>query len=252
MNRIVSSCIMILVCVTAAESLAKPFDSDAVEHAKRLSELIRRPLKARHVPAQEAVRLLALVRESHSLDVQLCAILSLAWSDDEESLGVVREIAQRHSAPGLPPDRLGGAAAYAVVMREPRQRDSKSLFSILCFHLGRTSNAWERVFIANRLWVDFGADAEWVILEAAKHTPANEHTLLPRIDFLYYLAQTNNPVLAREALRHDWPRVVIVGGQVAYLMHSITPGRAKQNLESMAALKALRKTAAKATQTDPR
>jgi hypothetical protein len=132
-------------------------------------------------------------------------------------------------------------AAYAVILREHRACPEEDLLGVLCYHLGLAKNPSTRMYLANRLWSDYGARAEWAIYEAAK----TETNMFVKADLLYYVSRTKNVALARAAVASDWSACGDIPEDYAYFLALITPGR-KTTYEHMlriAMVQALARTA---------
>lgn len=165
---------------------------------------------------------------SRGAQVQACTYL--AWASDAASLAALEYFdvdAFRET-----PDWVGGAALYALKIREHRDRSKKEMFAILSYELSRSRNMSERMFIVNRLWCDYEVDALPVILETAKEINNIKEGSLEDIikqDFLYYLSHAEDPSLIREILNLDWPESIEVSDEWLYVMESITPGRSMES-----------------------
>ncbi|MGB2755551.1 MAG: malectin domain-containing carbohydrate-binding protein [Phycisphaerae bacterium] len=140
-----------------------------------------------------------------------------------------------------PSDWMAGPTAYALTIRGIRERTDEEAFSILCFRLGRSPHPFERMMIANRLWSDYGAKAEWAIYEAAKA----ETDPFVKLDLLYYVSRTKNVELARAAVASDWSACFKITGDYAYFLALITPGRTARYEHTLPSdmVKALARTA---------
>jgi hypothetical protein len=222
---------------------AVPFDGQAVPDAKRLGELLKRPPGERQISAEEVQRYLGLLaapagsEEGGTSHRRVCAMLLLAYATDAPSLEALRKEAAGAESGGL----LAGVAAYAVILREHRACSEEDLLGVLCYHLGLSKNPWTRMYLANRLWSDYGAKAEWAIYEAAK----TETNMLVKADLLYYVSRTKNVALARAAVASDWSACGDIPEDYAYLLSLITPGRTTryEHMLRIALVQALARTA---------
>lgn len=207
-----------------------PFGREAVPDAKKLEALLRRPPEQRRLTAEDENRYVEILPREGAGDLSHVVALSLAYGTQPRSLEVLRTEARQLNVPGIPPDIVGGAAAYAVAMREAQSRSPEERFGLLCYRLGRSANPWERLFLANRLAVDYGQRAGWVLLEAARaeRPPEGAEDRLAesfaQYGMLHALVHMKDAALARAVLQEDWSKAY--GGlaeQLQYLMARVSP-----------------------------
>ena len=230
---------VLTVCVL---SRAVPFAGKAVDDLKELSELLKRPRGERVLSQESAARCLeAPSGEAGGPWIYRCRAILLAYAEDEKATHLLEEILKKHSDPS---HWMAGPTAYALTIRGLRERTDEEAFSILCFRMGRSPHPFERMMIANRLWADYGAKAEWAIYEAAKA----ETNPLAKVDLLYYVSRTKNVALARAAVATDWSACLDIPEDYAYFFSLITPGRTPryEHMLRIAMVQALARTAGSA------
>lgn len=217
-----------------------PFSMEAVSDAKRLEALLRQPSEQRQLTAEDENRYVEILRRVGGGDLGRVSALSLAYGTQPQSLEALRAAAQRLNVPEVPPDSVGGAASYAVAVREAQPRGPEERFGLLCYRLGRSANPWERLFLANRLAVDYGQRAGWVLLEAARAERAPKGAK-DRLDernaqfvMLHALVHMKDVALARAVLREDWSRALYLSEQCQYLMARVSPYADKNFWDSSA------------------
>jgi len=208
-----------------------PFGGEAVPDAKKLEALLRRPPEQRRLTAEDENRYVEILQQREvGGDLGCVVALSLAYGTQPRSLEVLRTEARQLNVAGIPPDIVGGAAAYAVAVREAQSRSPEERFGLLCYRLGRSANPWERLFLANRLAVDYGRRAGWVLLEAARaeRPPEGAEDRLAesfaQYGMLHALVHMKDAALARAVLQEDWSKAF--GGlaeQLQYLMARVSP-----------------------------
>lgn len=203
-----------------------PMDLRAAKEVVALSELMQKPLEGRTLSKEQSDKYVSMTQANNG-DQRLIAVLALAFDANPTSLAVLQQQANSEAM------NIAGAANYALTVRAGAGQDSSKLFGLLCYRLGRSKKPWERMFIANRLAVDFGDKAETVILNAAKEEGELEKAeptsgAIARTDMLYYLSQTKDASVAKEIL--GWE---VKGGwmpeSIASLMGAITPGRPRDD-----------------------
>lgn len=154
--------------------------------------------------------------DSEYRDHPLVAVLALTWSSDPASLAILKT-----KAAG-PESDVSGAAACAVLVRTNRTKCSSEMVSALTDRLVKSTNRYERMFVANRLFVDFPASALRPIVDAARVEPDRG----VQCDMLYYVAALANRVTAREVL--TWAGNLAfaqVPEGLSLVMGCLTPGR---------------------------
>ena len=225
-----------VVALPGRVSLASVLDRGAYEASEDLKALYSLPRAKRKASPELTQKYLKILskKANRTPGAEFCAALILAYADDKESLRVLKKLGEATE---------DGTARYALLIRRTRYLSDEELFGILCFHLGRAPGgaAMDRMFLANRLWVDYGPRSLWTILEAGK----DEERALFTDDLLYYLSQTKDPAFAREVLRYEWSDSMTTRHTIYYIMGSITPGRKRDNRSnsSYMLLKKLRKLA---------
>jgi len=207
-----------------------PFGGEALPDAKKLEALLRRPPEQRRLTAEDENRYVEILPREGAGDLGRVVALSLAYGTQPRSLETLRTEAQRLNAPHLPPSSVGGAASYAVAVREAQSRSPEERFGLLCYRLGRSANPWERLFLANRLAVDYGRRAGWILLEAARAERPPEGAedrsdeSFAQLVMLHALVHMKDAALARAVLQEDWSKAF--GGlaeQLQYLMARVSP-----------------------------
>jgi len=114
-------------------------------------------------------------------------------------------------------------------VREAQSRSPEERFGLLCYRLGRSANPWERLFLANRLAVDYGRRAGWVLLEAARAERPPEGAedrfdeRFAQFVMLHALVHMKDAALARAVLREDWSKGFFRAEQMQYLMARVSP-----------------------------
>jgi hypothetical protein len=206
---------------------------------EELAPLMKIPLAERRASEAQTARLIEMADSNHGW-VRECVCLGLAFAQDSNSLEVLRKLSE---------DRRKGvqaAAGYALKVRQNAGRKPEEMLKNLCFWLGRSDNGLERMFLANRMWVDFGAESVGTLLLALK---AESEALLDgeqmslgkrfginsvRCDLLYYLSESSNKEVLSEALKPEWDETIdwSLSESVAYIMGSVTPGRSRNYRES--------------------
>jgi hypothetical protein len=208
-----------------------PFGGEAVPDAKKLEALLRRPPEQRRLTAEDENRYVEILPREGAGDLGQVVALSLAYGTQPRSLETLRTEARQLNVPEVPPSLVGGAASYAVAVREAQPRGPEERFGLLCYRLGRSANPWERMFLANRLAVDYGRRAGWVLLEAARAERPPEGAedrsaeRFAQFVMLHALVHMKDAALARAVLQEDWSEAKWVGlaEQFQYLMARVSP-----------------------------
>ncbi|MGB2753630.1 MAG: hypothetical protein WBD75_03895, partial [Phycisphaerae bacterium] len=208
-----------------------PFGGEALPDVKKLEALLRRPPEQRRLTAEDENRYVEILPREGAGDLGRVVALSLAYGTQPRSLETLRTEAQRLNAPHLPPSSVGGAASYAVAVREAQSRGPEERFGLLCYRLGRSANPWERMFLANRLAVDYGRRAGWVLLEAARAERPPEGAedrsdeRFAQFVMLHALVHMKDDALARAVLQEDWSKAYggFLAEQIQYLMVRVSP-----------------------------
>jgi len=202
-------------------SQAKPIDSKVAIHLLNVREFFERPHEERSLSEYQSARYLQMAN-SDNLDLRLVGILMLAYANDAPSSELLEKLSEK------PSPLIAGAAQYARKMRTVRDAKPDVRMSALTLWIGGSGNAFERLFLANRLAVDFGRDARKVIFLAAQE----EQDPIVRCDMLYYLWQSNDSALATKALAWRWDIRIRIPDNIAFLLGSITPGRSRGSAEN--------------------
>jgi hypothetical protein len=201
--------------------LSKPFDSSAATGASALEALVAMPPSKRKNSAAQTQQFVAMVR-SDSRDRKLVGILGLAWSADEGSAALLKKLHQDADA------WIRGMAGYALLVRSLSGRPAATIPASLCLFLGKSKEPSERMFLANRLAVDYPKTSMWAIWDAARA----ETDPLVRCDMLYYLVKSPDAAIAAEVLRFKWGRRVSPSEGRSFLLGTITPGRPKDDMRN--------------------
>jgi len=213
--------------------MAPPIDARAAKICQEdLTPLMKMPLAKRKLSDAQVTKLIKTA-EIDSVSVRQCVCLGLAFAQDSNSLEVLGRLTE---------DRTGGvraAARYALKVRENAGRKPHEMLNNLCFWLGRAEDPMEKIFLANRMWVDFGEDCIGTILLAAKceseSVPSDRDKIdaatimkkIARCDLLYYLSESANKDVLAEALKITLDDTVAwsLAESDAYILGSVTPGR---------------------------
>ncbi|MEW6354969.1 MAG: hypothetical protein AB1696_01470 [Planctomycetota bacterium] len=202
-------------------SFGKPLDMAALPLCGRLRQLMQEPLGKRRIADDEAKAYVKIVqdfvREGGSSDAALCATLLLAFAGDNASHQALMEV-RRSSAYAI-----SGAALYALRVRASSEKKPEAQFQVLCDDLRSATEAHEKMFLANRIAVDFGEASAPIILSVARSEPVG----YVKCDMLYYLAQSSDVSIAKEILTWKIKSDISVEipESLATIMLSITPGR---------------------------
>jgi hypothetical protein len=229
-----------LVGISVELGTAMPIDGQAGKICRdELTPLMKMPPAERKLSDAQTAKLIGMA-DSGSLDVQKCVCLGLAFAEDANSIEVLRKLSKSQFK------EVQATANYALKVRQNAGRKAHEMLRNLCFWLGRSDNGLERMFLANRMWVDFGEESAGTILLALK---AESEVLLNggqvsyakrfginavRCDLLYYLSESTNKEVLAESLQVKWDETIDWGlaENVAYIMGSITPGRSRSYRES--------------------
>ena len=172
-----------------------PLDEAAQPHLELLACLLKQPVQKRLLSIEEAVKYTALLRQTRSTDVAACGALILAWADDQDSRDALVESAEKY-------DRSWAkrAISCALKIRDIR-RTGKDYYTGLCDAVRAAKDPLTLLFLANRLWGDFGKRGLDVIYEATK-THGNDF-VTPEL--VRYLSDTDSPALAEDVLKlENW------------------------------------------------
>jgi len=198
--------------------LSKPFSLDA--KISTLEALIDMPLSKRKNSAAQSEEFIAMVRsDSSSGDRKSVAILALAWSADEGSAALLKKVQKEATA------LHRGMASYALVVRSLSGRPAETHPASLCLALGKAKDWTERLFLANRLAVDYPKTSMWAILDAAR-VETDPHV---QWAMLYYLVKSKDAAIAAEVLRFKWKQH-FPAESLQTLLDAITPGRSTEEM----------------------
>ena len=219
MNKIFATIAVACVTCTVMYSvgLAIPFDSSAMTGTSALEALVAMPPSKRKNSASQTEQFVAMVK-SDSGDRKLVGILGLAWSADEGTAALLKKLQQ--DAPAW----HRGMASYAIVVRSLSGRPAETIPASLCLALGKAKDPSERMFLANRLAVDYPKTTMWAIWDAARV----ETDPFVRCDMLYYLVKSKDAAIAAKVLRFKWKWLRPPEGR-AFLLGAMTPGRPKDS-----------------------
>jgi hypothetical protein len=193
---------------------AQPISGDAVKLCKKLASVFAKPIAERRISAEELRVALESVG-SGSDDRKMCAALLLGFASDNKSREVLKRLRKAEST------LIAGAASFALVQRAWAGEGRVELLGYLAYRLGRASNPFERLFLANRLFVDVGKDALPVILAAAK----DEQNAVVRCDMLYYIRTLSDEESFERVRKWEWQKDSAVPENLIFVMASLTPGR---------------------------
>ena len=205
---------------------------DVAENMGHLQELIRKPLSERVVDVEShdynifMTILEKKTRNTSSVGAIALACLYFAWADDEASRERLEYYAEADILSGLP-SFAGGAALYALTMRDLRENSYEETKLLLSYTLGKIENDYQKMFIANRLWVDYQNEALPVILLTAE-TGKVEFVMQ---EYLFYLSNAHDTNILRDALALDWHSGAAEIYDWIYVMSAATPGRSTNALE---------------------
>lgn len=229
-----------LLCISVELCTATPIRAQAGKICRdKLTQLMKMPLAKRKLSNAESARLIEMA-DTGGIPERQCACLALAFAGDADSLEMLKKLAK---------DRRKGAQAaanYALKVRQNAGRKPREMLNNLCFWLGRSEDPVEKMFLANRMWVDFGEESVATILLAAKDESEGIQDGTDRIDaatmmknmvccdLLYYLSESTSERVLREALELKWDEEVhwTLPGDLVQLMGSVTPGRPSGTLEN--------------------
>lgn len=198
---------------------------DVVENMSYLQKLISKPSSERFidVESQEYNLFMDILegkrRNNSSVGAKALACLYFAWADDESSRERLEYYAEADILSGLP-SFVGGAALYALTMRDLRERSFDEKELLLSYTLGSVDNDFQKLFIANRLWVDYGEKVLPVILLTA----SMKSDKFVMQEYLYYLTKATDHSILKEAVNMDWPAGIEIYDW-SCVMSAVTPGR---------------------------
>jgi hypothetical protein len=150
-----------------------------------------------------------------SQDAKLLAALALAYASDADSLKQLQDIARASNS------ALAGVAQFAIDIRSLAQWPDKERFNGLVFYLGREQRAETRLFLANRLAVEYQDVSFLPLYLAAK----NETDPTAQCDMLYYLSRTKDTNRLQLLLNTAWDERGMIPENILAILVTITPGR---------------------------
>lgn len=216
--------IIFLLAFNCQICISEPFDVKAAKAFNEIEGLFKQPFQQRKLSSVQT-ELFIKRAETGNEDMKLVAIHALAFAEDSNSLEILKKLASDQS------DFVKGAASYALKIRQISRRKPDEILRNLCYFLGKSDNEAEKMFLANRMWVDFKEEAIYTILESIQTEP-NDINNFYRCDLFYYLSQSDNSEILQETLKLNWRKDVLVTlpESVAFIMGSITPGRRKDDI----------------------
>lgn len=225
MLKLIKVCGLIIMLLFYSElgkvALAKPIDSNAAKESAMLAQLVNQP-RGRRIISEAKTQKYIMMTKADNIDRQLCAVLILAFAKDNISLNVLKKLSKNTNI------LLSGAAYYAIRVRSTSNMNADEALNSLSFWLSRSENAFERMFLANRIAVDFPEKGMHIIMIAAR----DESNQIVRCDMLYYLAQTDDTDIINEILGWEWNEKGIFPENLAFIMGAITPGRPKDSISN--------------------
>jgi hypothetical protein len=202
---------------------SKPIDMKAGEAFIEIEGIFKKPLSKREL-SKEQTELFIKRAERNNSEMRICVSIALAFAEDSNSLEMLKRLSNDQD------ESVKGASFYALKVRQISGRKPDEILRNLCYFLGKSNNEMEKILIANRMWVDFKEEAIYTILDSIRTEPNNTDNFY-RCDLFYYLSQSDNPEVLKEALKLDWRKDVLVSlpEDLAYIMGSITPDRRRDN-----------------------
>ena len=197
------------------------FDVNAAKALQEIEGLFKQTPQQRKM-SKEQTELFIKRADTGNAEMQMCAIHALAFAEDSNSLEILKRLSTVHD------ESVKGTASYALKIRQISGREPDEILRNLCFFLGKSDNQFEKIFLANRMWVDFKEEAIYTILDSMQSEP-NSIFSFYRCDLFYYLSQSDNPEILKEALKLKWREgeLSMLPESLAYIMGSITPNRKK-------------------------
>lgn len=191
----------------------KPMDAVVAERFVALGEFVNRPAAERRATRPDSDRFLDLWLQDN-VDAKLCAVLAAAFADDRRGLEVLRAAARSDVA------QLAGAAKFGLRMRDSRGGSLEAESRALADGFRISDDAYERLFIANRLVVDHFASSKSALAEAVGSDPASD----VRLYVLACLTAKPDEALDRAALNAEWDERRRLPENLAFALRSLTPG----------------------------
>lgn len=234
-KSVVRTLILAVLSVGLASNLsAKPIDSRAAKDLNDLASILKQPIMMRKISPELESKYIGLANDKNSYAEKQVAILTLAWGNDSKSLEILKSIKHAEGS-------YSGEASYALLVRENRDKGAEELCKSLIAALESSKNPFERMFIANRLAVDFPSQAVVPILRAVN----NETDWMTKIDLTYYLSVLCDRTTATVVLQLDWKHIkdFELPESLASLMQVLTPGRGYGDDEIYNSIRRLNRTA---------
>lgn len=216
---------------------SRGIESKTVSLVTEMAEFLKRPLAQRKLSNADSTKYVRLAQDKESdLFIRVTAIQTLAYANDKASRDALSALWAENK--GVP--LMGSVLLHSLRVRSNSDRSSQELYGTLAFHLGKSASPLERMFIANRLAIDFSEQGLWTILEAAK-VETDERA---RCEMLYHLTQSKDKALLQETLNLSWINEDLLPTEVhAFLFGIITPNRSTdpEKNSSLALLRTLKK-----------
>ena len=229
--------ILILISVGNKADASRGIEPKTVSIVSEVAKFLKQPLSQRKLSDADSAKYVRLAQDKDNDPlIRVAAVQTLAYANDKASRDALNVLWTENR--GLP--LMGSAVSYALRIRSNPFRSSQELYGILAFALGKSMSPLERMFIVNKLAIDFSEQGLWTILEAAK-VETDERA---RCEMLYYLTQSDDKALLQETLNLSWINEVMVPTEGdAFLFGTITPNRSTDpdDNSSLALLKTLRK-----------
>jgi hypothetical protein len=237
----VSILVFMLVSLVSApprNCAAAPFTGEAASSLEPLHDLIKQPRSERVLTEALTTKYLKMA-QSQGFNAQLVGVLALAFASGAESLSLLEKLSQDEGYP-----EIREVASYAVLVRKNNKTSDADFLKILSKRLATSGKPLERMFIANRLAVDFPDVSTSIILDAAKKEATEEvfdpekpenflESAIAKTDMLYYLAQSKDDKTLKEIA--TWSDKLYGGWlpeSMTAIMSAITPGRPNDALEN--------------------
>ena len=222
--------IIFLLTFNSQICISYAFDIKAAEAVKEIEGLFKQPPQERKLSSEQIEIFIERAKIGNE-EMKICAVLALTFADDSNSLDVLQMLSSEDSIV------VKGMASYALKIRQISKRKPDEILRNLCYFLGKSESQFEKMFLANRMWVDFKEEAMYTI-QASMQSEPNDIYNFYRCDLLYYLSQSDNPEILKEALKLDWRKDVSesLPESLLFILGSITPGRTKNHSANTALL----------------
>jgi hypothetical protein len=185
----------------------------------KVAKFLKQPLAQRKLSDADSAKYVRLAHdEENDLIMRVAAVQALAYANDKASHEALNKLLIDNSMSPM----VSSVTWHSLRVRSNASRSSEEFYGILAFHLGKSISPLDRMFIANRLALDYSERGLWAILQAAK-VETDERA---KCDLFYYLSQSNDPSLLKETLALSWMKEPLEPTEyLAFLFGSITPGR---------------------------